>query len=96
MRNPDFASLILGINCATYSPDPTAQYAAQPILGWKSARHRAPSTRRPAQGFYPFRIEYFHKKGEGELAPIYLKPEGVEDFPIPNDMLYSDNHSQKK
>lgn len=48
------------------------------------------------EGFYPFRIEYFHKKGEGELAPIYLKPEGVEDFPIPNDMLYSDNHSQKK
>ena len=39
-------------------------------------------------GFYPFRIEYFHKKGEAELAPIYLKPEGIEDFAIPLDMLY--------
>ena len=39
-------------------------------------------------GFYPFRIEYFHKKSEADLAPIYLKPEGVEDFAIPITMLY--------
>ena len=39
-------------------------------------------------GFHAFRIEYFHKKGDAELAPIYLKPEGVEDFAIPVDMLY--------
>ncbi len=41
-------------------------------------------------GFYPFRVEYFHKQGEAELAPIYLKPEGIEDFAIPDKMLYSD------
>jgi hypothetical protein len=40
-------------------------------------------------GFYPFRIEYFHKNGEGDLAPIYLKPEGKEDFAIPAEMLFS-------
>lgn len=48
------------------------------------------------EGFYPFRIEYIHKKGEPALSPIYLKPEGVEDFPIPAGMLYSDNNSRKK
>jgi predicted alpha/beta superfamily hydrolase len=41
-------------------------------------------------GFYPFRIEYFHKKGEADLAPVYLKVEGKEDFAIPAEMLYSD------
>lgn len=41
-------------------------------------------------GFYPFRIEYFHKKGEAGLAPVYLKVEGKEDFAIPTEMLYSD------
>jgi predicted alpha/beta superfamily hydrolase len=44
------------------------------------------------EGFYPFRIEYFHKKGGGDLQPIYLKPEGIEDFPISTDMLYSDSN----
>ncbi len=41
------------------------------------------------EGFYPFRIEYVHRKGDAELSPIFLKPEGVEDFSIPSDMLYS-------
>ncbi len=40
-------------------------------------------------GFYPFRIEYFHKKEEAELVPIYIKPEGIEDFAIPAEMFYS-------
>ena len=44
------------------------------------------------EGFYPFRIEYFHKKDVGDLQPIYLKPEGIEDFPISTDMLYSDSN----
>ena len=43
------------------------------------------------KGFYPFHIEYFHKKGDTNLQPIYLKPESVEDFPIPAKMLYSHN-----
>ncbi|MBO9204308.1 MULTISPECIES: alpha/beta hydrolase-fold protein [Niastella] len=42
-------------------------------------------------GFYPFRIEYFHKKGDAELVPVYLKPEGKEDFAIPVEMLFSNN-----
>jgi len=41
------------------------------------------------KGFYPFRIEYFHKKGDNDLQPIYLKPENTDDFPIPSEMLYS-------
>ena len=40
-------------------------------------------------GFYPVRFEYFYKEGKSKLAPVYIKPEGVEDFPIPADMLYS-------
>ncbi len=43
-------------------------------------------------GYYPFRVEYFHKKGGTELAPIYIKPEGVEDFQIPIEMLYSESN----
>ena len=40
------------------------------------------------QGFYPFRIAYFHKHGDDDLQPVYIKPEGVEDFPISTNMLY--------
>jgi len=42
-------------------------------------------------GYYPFRIEYFHKKGDADLAPIYMKPEGLEDFQIPVEILYARN-----
>jgi predicted alpha/beta superfamily hydrolase len=41
------------------------------------------------QGFYPFRVEYFHRKGGQDLAPVYIKPEAQEDFPIPLELLYS-------
>lgn len=41
------------------------------------------------EGFYPLRIEYLHKNGDAPLSPIYLKPEGVEDFSLPSGMLYS-------
>ncbi|SHM03397.1 alpha/beta hydrolase-fold protein [Mucilaginibacter sp. OK098] len=41
------------------------------------------------KGFYPFRIVYVYKKGGGDLVPIYLKPEGIDDFPIAGKMLYS-------
>jgi len=43
------------------------------------------------KGFYPFRVEYFHKRGGNDLEPVYLKPEGKEDFPIPLELLYSRN-----
>jgi hypothetical protein len=43
-------------------------------------------------GFYPFRIEYFHKTGGEKLVPIYIKPEGDEDYAIPPDMLYNDSN----
>jgi predicted alpha/beta superfamily hydrolase len=42
-------------------------------------------------GFYPFRVEYMHRKGGSDLVPVYLKPEGKEDFPIPQEMEYSHN-----
>jgi hypothetical protein len=41
------------------------------------------------KGFYPIHIEYFYKKGGDDLQPIYLKLEGIDDFPIPSEMLYS-------
>jgi len=40
------------------------------------------------KGFYPFRIEYLRKKGGKELQPIYIKPEGREDFPITAEMFF--------
>jgi len=40
------------------------------------------------KGFYPFKIEYLRKKGGKELQPIYIKPEGKEDFPITEEMLF--------
>jgi len=43
------------------------------------------------KGFYPFRIVYVFKKGGADLVPVYLKPEGIDDFPISSGMLYS-NH----
>jgi hypothetical protein len=43
------------------------------------------------KGFYPFRVEYFHRKGGRNLAPVYLKPEEKDDFPIPLELLYSGN-----
>ena len=41
------------------------------------------------KGFYPFRVEYRHPSGGGDLVPVYLKPERQEDFPIPAKMEYS-------
>lgn len=41
------------------------------------------------KGFYPLRINYFHKKNEVDLQPIYIKTEGQEDVPLPTDMLFS-------
>jgi predicted alpha/beta superfamily hydrolase len=43
------------------------------------------------KGFYPFRVEYMHRKRGSDLVPVYLKPEGQEDFPIPPEMEYSHN-----
>jgi hypothetical protein len=43
------------------------------------------------KGYYPFRVEYFHKKGGRRLAPVYIRPEGSDEFPIPLEQLYSHN-----
>jgi len=40
-------------------------------------------------GFHQFRMVYFHRKGERVLAPVYIKPEGRDDSPIPVETLYS-------
>ena len=41
------------------------------------------------KGFYPFHVEYLHRKGGADSVPVYLKPEGQEDFPIPTEREYS-------
>lgn len=43
------------------------------------------------RGFYPIRIEYVHKKGGNNIEPVYLKPEGADDFPIASAMLFGHN-----
>lgn len=40
------------------------------------------------KGFYPYRVVYFHRKGAGNLSPVYYKPEGQDDYPIPLDHLF--------
>ena len=39
------------------------------------------------RGFCPFRVLYFHRKGGRNLAPVYIKPEGQDDSPIPLNRL---------
>lgn len=41
------------------------------------------------KGFYPFRVEYFHKKGGRSLKPVYIMPDGKNDYQIPLEVLYS-------
>jgi hypothetical protein len=41
------------------------------------------------KGFYPFTVEYFYKKGSKPLKPVYLMPDGKNDYPIPLEVLYS-------
>lgn len=41
------------------------------------------------EGFYPFTIKYFHKKGGKPLMPVYIMPDGKNDYPIPLELLYS-------
>ncbi len=41
------------------------------------------------KGFYSFRVEYFRKKGGRPLKPVYIMPDGKNDFQIPLKMLYS-------
>lgn len=40
-------------------------------------------------GFYPFKVEYFHKKGGLPLKPVYIMPDGKNDYQIPVEVLYS-------
>ena len=41
------------------------------------------------RGFYPLRIEHLHVKNDSSPSPLYIKPEGKDDFVIPTGMLYS-------
>lgn len=41
------------------------------------------------KGFHSFRVAYFHKKGDRDLAPVYIKADGEDDTPIPIEKLYS-------
>jgi len=41
------------------------------------------------KGFHPFRVAYFHRKGNRNLEPVYWKQETQDDAPIPLDRLYS-------
>ena len=42
-----------------------------------------------AKGFYPLTATYFHKKGGMPLKPIYIMPDGRNDYVIPPEVLYS-------
>jgi hypothetical protein len=41
------------------------------------------------KGYHRFRVVYFHRKGDQDLAPVYIKPEGQDESPIPLETLYS-------
>lgn len=41
------------------------------------------------KGFYSFRVEYFRKKGGMALKPVYIMPDGKNDYQIPLEVLYS-------
>jgi hypothetical protein len=40
------------------------------------------------KGFHTLRVAYFHKKGDPDLAPVYIKAEGEDDIPMPLERLY--------
>jgi predicted alpha/beta superfamily hydrolase len=40
-----------------------------------------------AKGFYPYRVEYFHKKGAGNLQAIYMEIENGDQYPVPYERL---------
>jgi hypothetical protein len=41
------------------------------------------------KGFYSFTIKYYHKKGGKPLKPVYIMPDGKNDYQIPLEVLYS-------
>ena len=41
------------------------------------------------KGFYPFTVKYLHKNGGQPLKPVYIMPDGKNDYPIPLEVLYS-------
>jgi hypothetical protein len=41
-----------------------------------------------AKGFYPFKVEYYRKKGGRGLNPVYVKLQDQDDFPIPAAWQY--------
>jgi predicted alpha/beta superfamily hydrolase len=42
-----------------------------------------------AKGFYPLEVEYLHVANGDGSEPLYLKPESIDDFPVPANILYS-------
>lgn len=42
-----------------------------------------------AKGFYPLQVEYLHATNGNGPEPLYIKPEDVDDFPVPANILYS-------
>jgi predicted alpha/beta superfamily hydrolase len=41
------------------------------------------------KGFYPLTVQYFHKNGGKPLKPVYIMPDGKNDYQIPLEALYS-------
>jgi hypothetical protein len=41
------------------------------------------------KGFHSFRVVYFHRRGDRNLAPVYCKQETQDDSPVPLERLYS-------
>lgn len=44
-----------------------------------------------AKGFYPLQVEYLRTANGNTPEPLYLKPENIGDFPVPANILYSQN-----
>ena len=43
------------------------------------------------KGFYPIQVEYLHIANGNSPEPLYLHPENIDDFPVPANILYSQN-----
>ncbi len=41
------------------------------------------------KGFYRFTVRYFRKNGGKPLKPVYIMPDGKNDYQIPLEVLYS-------
>jgi len=44
-----------------------------------------------AKGFYPLQVEYLRTANGQNPEPLYIKPEDINDYPVPAGNLYSQN-----